>query len=83
MKHQFAPVYIWEADGRRRAIGDVLLVATWLTERWPDDFRGSDLHVEAMQACVRELEGDATPDDVRGLFVRAAREADILALEMH
>lgn len=81
MKHRFELVYVWEGLGTRRAIGDVLRAAEWLTDHWPPEYRGTDIHVEAMQMCVLALEGEALDDDVRFMFVKAAREAGILALD--
>ncbi|WEK50289.1 MAG: DUF982 domain-containing protein [Candidatus Kaistia colombiensis] len=82
MLHAFDPVFVWERLGTRRAIGDVLRAAEWLTEQWPADYRGSDLHVQAMELCLLELEGGARPDEVRAMFVEAAFEAEILALDI-
>ena len=81
MKHGFTPVWIWEKDGLRRAVGDVTTAATWLVEHWPEDHRGTDAHVTAMQACVLALEGKGDAATVRALFVTAAREADMLAMD--
>ncbi|WP_336799622.1 DUF982 domain-containing protein [Kaistia sp. MMO-174] len=82
MNHKFAPVYIWNSDGKQLAVSDVLRVAKWLTELWPAEYRGTDRHIEAMEICLLELEGNATPDDVRALFVEAAFEADLLAVDL-
>ncbi|MCX5579961.1 DUF982 domain-containing protein [Kaistia terrae] len=79
MKHAFRLVFVWEGVGARRAIGDVLRAAEWLTDDWPADFRGTKKHIAAMEMCVLELEGEALPDDVRHMFIEAAREADVLA----
>lgn len=78
MSHAFSRVFVWESIGTRREVKDVLRAAEWLVERWPADHRGSDKHVEAMQACLLELEGKASPEQARARFIEAAREADIL-----
>lgn len=81
MKHSFELVFVWEGLGTRRGIGDVIRAAEWLTDHWPANYRGTDTHVEAMQMCVPALEGEALDSDVRHMFVKAAREAGILALD--
>ena len=81
MKHTSDLVFVWDGLETRRAIGDVVRAAEWLTDHWPADFRGTNTHVEAMQMCVLALEGEALDSDVRHIFVKAAREAGILALD--
>lgn len=81
MKHAFELVFVWEGLGTRRAIGDVARAAEWLTDHWPTDFRGTETHLAAMQMCLLALEGEALNSDARFVFVKAAREAGILALD--
>jgi len=49
---------------------------------WPAEYRGTDRHIDAKEIDLMELEGNTTPDEVRVLFVEAAFEADILAIDL-
>ncbi len=53
--------------------------AEWLLERWPPEFVSTPLHRAAQIACLKALEDDGDPIEVRAALIKAAEEADILA----
>jgi hypothetical protein len=80
MRHWFDAVYIWQSDSPfRRTITSVEEAAEWLLERWPLEAQGRRAHLAARTACRAALEGAGTVEAARESFIRAAREAGILA----
>lgn len=61
--------------GRYRTISTVREAAETLMERWPSH-EGAAFE-DALQACLKVMEGGGTPEAVREALIRAAREADI------
>lgn len=78
MYHSFDLVFVWETNGKRRAIGDVERAAQWLLDRWPEEFSTTLAHRAARIACLEALEGRVESGYARVAFIVAAREADIL-----
>jgi hypothetical protein len=61
--------------GKLRTIASVAEAAEFLLNEWPGK-RGR-LHGLAQQACLEAMDGSATGDMARSVFVEAAKEADI------
>ena len=81
MRHWFAAVQIWQSGSTRRAITSVEEAAEWLLERWPEEARGRRAYLVARKRCLAALDGSGTVAAARETFIRAAREAVILAEE--
>jgi hypothetical protein len=60
---------------RLRAIASVAEAAEFLLNEWPGK-RGR-LHGLAQLACLEAMDGSATGDMARSMFIEAAKEADI------
>jgi hypothetical protein len=79
MRHWFSPVRIWQSGSVLRAVTSVEEAAEWLLERWPEKAQGRRAHLAAREACLAALDGAGTVETAGERFIRAAREAGILA----
>ncbi|MBB4278544.1 DUF982 domain-containing protein [Rhizobium mongolense] len=66
--------------GKYRVVNSVGLAADTLLQHWPAD-DGEDFS-EAVMACLDGLYDRIPPEDVRTAFIKAAREANIIVIEL-
>lgn len=71
-----SPIVIEPRWGRQRFVTSVREAAEVLLREWPAGDYGK--RREAKVACLKALQGAATPGSVRKAFVAAAREARIV-----
>ncbi|WP_106727446.1 DUF982 domain-containing protein [Pseudaminobacter soli (ex Li et al. 2025)] len=72
----FFPVPVTLPDGSVFCVADVIQVGDFLLHHWPGP--DSPTQSRARRACLRFLDGQATPLEVREAFEEAAEEVGIL-----
>jgi len=71
-------VHVWERPSQRRIFTDVERALVFLLQGWPDEFRGTGKHREALWKAELALKACST-GEFRTAFIVAAAEAGILA----